>query len=123
MGAAVLLTMWSSPARAGEDLLWDNELTPNGVNGRGLSPPDFPGIRVVDDMLTELPSVISAIHANVIEDDGWWSNTCAKTARASIPKPTPDFSAMEMTLRSIHEAHKPSTHRPNSAQMIKDRSR
>ncbi len=38
-------------ARAGEPL-WDNGLIPNGVNGRALSPPAFPDIRV--DSLSSL---------------------------------------------------------------------
>ncbi len=31
---------------ASADVLWDNGIGPNGVNGRALSPPNFPDIRV-----------------------------------------------------------------------------
>ena len=71
MGAVVHLAMWSSPARAGEDPLWDNGLTPNGFNARAISPPGFPDVRLVDDILTDGAWTITAIHVNVIEDDDW----------------------------------------------------
>ena len=69
--AFVALAVRTSPARAGGGPLWDNELTPNGVNGRGLSPPSFPDIRVVDDVLTEGAWTIEVLRANVIEDTDW----------------------------------------------------
>lgn len=30
-------------------ILWDNGIVPNGEQGRAVSPPNFPDIRVVDD--------------------------------------------------------------------------
>jgi hypothetical protein len=55
------------------EVLWDNDLTPNGVNGRAISPPSFPNIRVVDDFVvpTGLVWRIEDFHFNVIEDAGW----------------------------------------------------
>jgi hypothetical protein len=51
---------------------WDNGIVPNGVNGRAISPPSFPDIRVVDDVVAESPGcTILSFHANVIEDGGW----------------------------------------------------
>ena len=53
--------------------LWDNDLIPDGVNGRAISPPGFPDIRVVDDFV--IPNgeqwIIQDFHFNAIEDDPW----------------------------------------------------
>jgi hypothetical protein len=53
------------------DTLWDNGIVPNGVNGRAISPPSFPDIRVVDDASFRGGVTIQDFHANVIEDGGW----------------------------------------------------
>jgi hypothetical protein len=57
------------PERSG--CAWDNGIVPNGVNGRALSPPAFPNIRVVDDIVTDDGCFLENFHANVIEDGGW----------------------------------------------------
>jgi V8-like Glu-specific endopeptidase len=54
-----------------QNLKWDNDIRPNGVNGRAVSPPSFPDIRVVDDFLVEEDCRIDCVQANVIEDGGW----------------------------------------------------
>jgi hypothetical protein len=69
--AFVVLAVRTSPARAAGGPLWDNELTPNGINGRAISPPAFPEIRLVDDLLTEGAWTIEVLRANVIEDTDW----------------------------------------------------
>ena len=53
--------------------LWDNDLVPDGVNGRAISPPVFPDIRVVDQFVIPAGEnwVIEDFHTNIIEDDGW----------------------------------------------------
>jgi hypothetical protein len=55
------------------DLLWDNNLEPDGVNGRALSPPLFPDIRVVDDFVVPLDKtwVIDSVYVDVTEDADW----------------------------------------------------
>jgi hypothetical protein len=51
---------------------WDNGIVPNGVNGRAISPPSFPDIRVVEDVIVEAPGcTIVSFHANIIEDASW----------------------------------------------------
>jgi hypothetical protein len=35
----------------GEAILWDNNLTTNGVSGRATSPPHYPNIRIAEDVL------------------------------------------------------------------------
>ncbi len=51
---------------------WDNGIVPNGVNGRAISPPGFPDIRVADDFRALGPNcLLVRVGANVIEDDGW----------------------------------------------------
>jgi len=51
---------------------WDNGIVPNGVTGRGVSPPRFPNTRVADDVFAEADCVITEFRANVIEDDNWF---------------------------------------------------
>jgi hypothetical protein len=51
---------------------WDNNTTSNGVNGRALSPPSFPNIRVADDFTVPTGGcTVKSMVANVIEDAGW----------------------------------------------------
>jgi hypothetical protein len=61
------------PATTRADVLWDNDITPNGVNGRALSPPAFPTIRVADDFVVPVGDgwVIEDFHAAIIEDSAW----------------------------------------------------
>ncbi|GIV01452.1 MAG: hypothetical protein KatS3mg015_0282 [Fimbriimonadales bacterium] len=50
-------------------VLWDNNLTPNGFNGRAISPPAFPNIRVVDDIVVGGPGwIIDRFNMNIIDD-------------------------------------------------------
>ena len=53
--------------------LWDNELIPDEVSARAISPPAVPDIRVVDDLV--IPDgeewIIQDFHTNIIEDDAW----------------------------------------------------
>jgi hypothetical protein len=53
------------------DCTWDNNMVPNGFNGRAISPPSFPDIRVADDFVVDAVCTLNAVHANVIEDAGW----------------------------------------------------
>jgi hypothetical protein len=50
---------------------WDNNIVTNGVTGRGLSPPAYPNYRVVDDFNLNVPCVVSALDADVVEDFTW----------------------------------------------------
>ncbi len=66
----VVVVLFASDASMGQ--YWDNGLVPNGFSGRAISPPNFPDIRVADDVT--LPGggfTIREIRANVIEDTGW----------------------------------------------------
>ncbi len=63
---------FSTNAMAG-GVLWNNDIVPDEVNGRAISPPLFPEIRVVDDFVIPAGDrwVIRDFHTNIIEDDGW----------------------------------------------------
>jgi hypothetical protein len=50
---------------------WDNNIVTNGVNGRALSPPSFPLIRVADDFDFDAGCVVSDLDADIIEDAAW----------------------------------------------------
>jgi hypothetical protein len=50
---------------------WDNNIVTNGVNGRALSPPSFPLIRVADDFDFDAGCVVSELDADIIEDATW----------------------------------------------------
>jgi len=65
----VVVAMFVDGASA--DLLWDNGIVPNGFSGRAMSPPNFPDMRVADDVTFRTGFQISDFHANVLEDDGW----------------------------------------------------
>ncbi len=56
---------------AGAAVLWDNGIVPSGVNGRAISPPAFPDIRLAEDVTFGSAVRVSDFHANVIEDGGW----------------------------------------------------
>ena len=70
---AFLAALFSSSALA--DVLWDNNLTPDGFSGRAISPPLFHDMRVADDFVVPEGQrwVIEGFHAGIIEDDGWIS--------------------------------------------------
>jgi hypothetical protein len=54
------------------ELLWDNNHNTNGVMGRALSPPSFPNIRVVDDLIVlDSGWVLRSLHLYPIEDTTW----------------------------------------------------
>ncbi len=65
----VVVALFAGSASA--DVLWDNGIVPNGVNGRALSPPNFPDIRVAEDVTFSGGVTINDFHANVIEDSAW----------------------------------------------------
>jgi hypothetical protein len=52
-------------------LAWDNNVVSNGVSGRGLSPPSFPNVRVVDDFTTSGDLILRSLHVAAVEDGGW----------------------------------------------------
>jgi len=55
-------------------VLWDNNVIPNGVNGRAISPPAFPNIRVVDDIDVGGPGwIVNTLRAFIIDDTAWSS--------------------------------------------------
>jgi hypothetical protein len=66
-------------ALANADILWDNNVITNGGNGRAMSPPAFPDIRLAEDFV--VPSgqrwSIEDVHANVIEDSTFRSGDVA----------------------------------------------
>ena len=55
------------------DLLWDNDIECNGFNGRAISPPTFPDIRVADDFTIEDGDrwIVQGLRVHVLEDGGW----------------------------------------------------
>ena len=53
------------------DIKWDNNIISNGINGRAVSPPGFPDIRVADDFRLGSDNVIKDAHFGMIEDGGW----------------------------------------------------
>ncbi len=67
----VVLALFAGTANA--VVLWDNNIVPNGTNGRAISPPAFPAIRVADDFIVPGGDTwwIENAHFNVIEDGGW----------------------------------------------------
>lgn len=67
--AALLL----APPLSAQELLWDNALRSDGRNGRAVSPPNFPDIRVADDLVLKPgdPWFVTAFHAGTIEDADW----------------------------------------------------
>ncbi len=69
----VLLAALAFSTNAMAQILWDNDIVPDGVNGRAISPPVFPDIRVVDDFVIPEGAqwIIRDFHTNIIEDDGW----------------------------------------------------
>jgi RHS repeat-associated protein len=66
--------------------IWDNNIVPNGVNGRALSPPLFPNIRVLDDILVGNNTMITGWRASSIEDNTWIRGPVMEaTLRANNP--------------------------------------
>ena len=68
---SILVVVALFAGSAGAAVLWDNGIVPNGVNGRAISPPAFPNIRVADDVTFSGSVQINGFHANVIEDSPW----------------------------------------------------
>ena len=70
--AVVVALALAAGSASGGDMFWDNGIVPNGWNGRAMSPPAFPDIRVADDV-TFVPDSgdIQSFHLNVIEDATW----------------------------------------------------
>ncbi len=62
----------STNAMAG-GVLWDNDIVPDEVNARAISPPVFPNFRVVDDFVIPAGEqwFIRDFHTNIIEDPDW----------------------------------------------------
>lgn len=54
-GNLAFLALAATGLTAQSALLWDNNVIPNGVGARALSPPAFPNIRVVDDIVVRAP--------------------------------------------------------------------
>ena len=69
----VLLAAFAFSTNAMAQVLWDNDIIPDEMDGRAISPPAFPNIRVVDDFV--IPEgeewIIQDFHTNIIEDAGW----------------------------------------------------
>ena len=59
----------TSNATAG-NVLWDPPIVANGFNGRAVSPPGFPDIRVADDFTIGGDTSVSGAHFGMIEDAG-----------------------------------------------------
>ncbi|WP_146153848.1 hypothetical protein [Photobacterium sanctipauli] len=51
-------------------LIWDNNLTPDGFNGRATSPPVFPNIRTTDDVTFTQAVTINEFHFTTVDDNG-----------------------------------------------------
>jgi hypothetical protein len=68
---AGLFTLAITAGQVSADLLWDNG-SRDEWNGRAISPPAFPDIRVVDDFIVPAPGWhIDEMHFRVVEDMGW----------------------------------------------------
>ncbi len=69
----VLLAALAFSTNAMAQVLWDNDIVPDEVNARAISPPLFPNFRVVDQFV--IPDgeewVIRDFHTNIIEDPDW----------------------------------------------------
>ncbi len=72
MRLALFLCALSLGESALGDLLWDNEIMPRRTAFRALSPPRFPNIRLVDDIVVPDPGwLITGYAYNAVEDDAW----------------------------------------------------
>ncbi len=72
--AAIASAFWMAfTTSAMGDLLWDNDLVPNGVDGRAASPPGFPDMRLADDFTVsdEGGWIVQGFHVNVLEAHDW----------------------------------------------------
>lgn len=77
-GILIAVAALASPVPAGgnadqQDMLWDNQVVTNGQMGRAVSPPSFPNIRVVDDILVTAGTRwhLDKLTADLIEDSNW----------------------------------------------------
>ena len=76
--ALIALALTSGTFCGEDDCLWDNDLIPDGWNGRGVSPPQFPDTRVADNFVIPARDkawVLRGFHATVIEMEGWIPGT------------------------------------------------
>lgn len=74
VGTANAGILWDNNQNASaNEVLWDNDIVPNGFSGRAISPPLFPDIRVADDFIVPDGETwwIKDAHFNIIEDAGW----------------------------------------------------
>lgn len=87
----------------GADVLWDNNVITNGFNGRAISPPVFPYIRVVDDIHVRKPGwIVDTIRAFIEEDfgfrDGGTMNVYIYHDKDGMPGPhATTFSGLSFT--------------------------
>jgi hypothetical protein len=90
---------------ANAPVAWDNNLVTNGVNGRAISPPSFPNIRVVDDFVVLAGErwYIRDLKMDIIEDATFQSGTTSElyiyadngcTPGALIHNSTTNFTKM-----------------------------
>ena len=71
LAAGLAVAFFAGTASA--QLLWDNNIEPDGFSGRAVSPPNFPDIRVADDFVVPqgLRWVIRDAHFDLVEDAAW----------------------------------------------------
>ncbi len=68
---SILVVVALFASGAGADVLWDNGSI-DRRNGRAISPPAFPDIRVVDDFFVPAAGWrIEELHFGILEDGGW----------------------------------------------------
>jgi hypothetical protein len=69
----LLVALGIAPTAQAFDLLWDNNITSNGVGGRAVSPPAFPDIRIVNDFIVgDDPGwSLEVFRYGVVVDRGW----------------------------------------------------
>ena len=73
IGRLIGLTLLVITGVAQATVIWDNNIEPDGFNGRATSPVSFPDMRVVDDIIFGSSFVINDFHFTTINDDnvGW----------------------------------------------------
>lgn len=70
--ASATVMMIAGTSMAGGNLCWDNDIVPNGFNGRATSPPNFPDIRVTDDFTVGADGwAICDLHIASVDDGTW----------------------------------------------------
>ena len=90
--ASAAVTLIAGTSMAGGNICWDNDIVPNGVNGRATSPPGFPDIRVAGDFSVD--GAVNDLHfCNV--DDGTW--TRGDTVNVTIYEDSGDLPGAEIS--------------------------